>query len=107
MLTLPIKRCWYDMIVSGDKLVEYREPSDYWTKRLRKARFVQDVDYTYNGLKLRIRAGYRNDAPSAIITLWKLDRGRGITCWGAEPGKEYLRLHIAKVEEEVSGDGIQ
>ena len=104
MLTLPIKRYWYDMIVSGDKLEEYREPSDYWTKRLRKARDVQGVDYTYNGLKLRIRAGYSKDAPSAIITLWRLDRGRGDTCWGAEPGKEYLRLHIAKVEEEVTGD---
>ena len=98
MLTLPIKRCWYDMIVSGDKPEEYREPSDYWIKRLRKARYVQNVGITYYGLKLRIRAGYRKDSPSAIITLWKIDRSRGVTYWGAEPGKEYLRLCIAKVE---------
>lgn len=102
MLTLPIKRCWYDMIVSGDKPEEYREPSDYWIKRLMKERCVQAAGITYDGLKLRIRAGYRKDAPSAIITLWKIGRGRGVTCWGAEPGKEYLRLHIAKVE--VTGD---
>lgn len=104
MLTLPIKRYWYDMIVSGDKSLEYREPSDYWIKRLRNARFAQHVDFTGRGLKLRIRAGYRKDAPSAIITLWKIDKGRGVTCWGAEPGKEYLRLHINKVEEEVKGE---
>lgn len=105
MLTLPIRRCWYEMIVSGVKPEEYREPSDYWIKRLRKARYVQKVGITYDGLRLRIRAGYRKDAPSAIITLWKIDRGRGVIGWGAEPGKEYLRLHIAKVEEEVTGDG--
>jgi len=33
MLTLPIKRKWLDMIVSGEKREEYREITDYWTKR--------------------------------------------------------------------------
>ena len=99
MLTLPIKRKWYEMIVSGEKPEEYREPSEYWLKRLRKARYVQDIPYDYCGLKLMIRSGYSKDAPLAIITLSKIDMGPGLEAWGAEPGHEYLRLHIREVTE--------
>lgn len=34
MLTLPIKRKWFDMICRGEKREEYREPTDYWKERL-------------------------------------------------------------------------
>ena len=100
MLTLPIKKKWYDMIVNGDKPEEYREPSEYWLKRLRHERCVQGVPKNYCGLRLRIRNGYAGNAPSVIITLSKIDRGVGLGDWGADPGKEYIRLHIAKVERE-------
>ena len=100
MLTLPIKKKWFELITLGVKAEEYREPSDYWIKRLRHERFAQDVSRNYCGLRLRIRNGYRKDAPSAIITLSKIDRGPGLEQWGAEKDKEYLRLHIAKVEDE-------
>ena len=103
MLTLPIKKKWFEMIVLGAKTVEYREPSEYWITRLRHERLVQDVPLNYCGLRLRLRAGYAKHSPSAIIALEKIDKGYGYESWGAEPGKEYLRLHIAKVEE-VSGD---
>ena len=33
MLTLPIKKKWYDMILSGEKKEEYREQKPYYTKR--------------------------------------------------------------------------
>lgn len=104
MLTLPIRRKWFEQIILGVKIVEYREPSDYWVKRLRHERHVQYVTDSYCGLRLRIRNGYARNAPSAIITLKKIDRGPGLEQWGAEPGKEYLRLHIARVEEEVKQD---
>jgi len=104
MLTLPIKKKWFELITLGVKKEEYREPSDYWIKRLRHERYVQDVSKNYCGLRLVIRNGYRKDAPSAVITLSKIDKGPGLEAWGAEKGKEYLRLHIAKVEEEVRGD---
>ena len=38
MLTLPIKRKWFDMICTGKKREEYREPTDYWKERLFRAR---------------------------------------------------------------------
>ena len=34
MLTLPIKKKWFDMIKSGEKKEEYREIKNYWTTRL-------------------------------------------------------------------------
>ena len=36
MLTIPIKKEWFDMIKSGEKPEEYREMSPYWTKRFEK-----------------------------------------------------------------------
>ena len=36
MLTLPIKKKWYDMILSGEKKEEYRAVSPYYTMRFRK-----------------------------------------------------------------------
>ena len=44
-----IKEVW-DRIVSGSKVVEYREVTDYWTKR------IHNRDYKY----MRITNGYGN-----------------------------------------------
>ena len=45
-----VKEVW-DRIVSGTKTIEYREITDYWTKR------IKDKHYNY----LRITNGYGND----------------------------------------------
>ena len=45
-----VKEVW-DKIVSGDKVVEYREVTDYWSKR------ILNKPYKY----LRITNGYGND----------------------------------------------
>ena len=45
-----IKEVW-DRIVSGDKVIEYRERTDYWDKRIN----ARHYDY------LRITNGYGND----------------------------------------------
>ena len=37
MLTLPIKRMWFDMIASGEKKEEYREIKEYYDSRLLNA----------------------------------------------------------------------
>lgn len=36
MLTLPITRKWYDMILSGEKTEEYREVKPYYDSRFRR-----------------------------------------------------------------------
>ena len=35
-LILPIKKKWFDMILSGEKMEEYRERKPYWEKRFKK-----------------------------------------------------------------------
>lgn len=37
MLTLPIKKKWFDMIVSGEKREEYREIKPYYDSRFMNA----------------------------------------------------------------------
>ena len=91
MLTLPIKRKWLDMIASGEKGEEYRALTPYYD-----ARFTNMPKFLVNGMLqsyVRLRAGYRKDSPSLVIQCW-IDTGTGRPEWGAEPGKEYFRLHI-------------
>ena len=98
MLTLPIKQKWFDMIVSGEKLEEYRAMSDYWRKRFVSELVRQGKRRGFNGLKVRIRAGYRKNADMAELTLSMITQGTGRPEWGAEPGVEYFVLHIKRVE---------
>ena len=37
MLTLPIKRKWFDMICRGEKREEYREATEYYRTRINSA----------------------------------------------------------------------
>lgn len=90
MLTLPIKKKWFDMIMSGKKLEEYREIKPYWEKRLNVYKIKLCPDFVS---ECRIRAGYNKNSPTARLSYW-LDVGQGNPCWGAEPEVDYYRLHI-------------
>lgn len=91
MLTLPIKKKWFDMIASGEKKEEYRALTEYYDSRFSNApRFLDDGRWQFY---VQLRAGYRKDSPTMVITCW-LDVGEGKPEWGAEPGEEYFRLHI-------------
>lgn len=91
MLTLPIKKQWFDMIVSGEKPEEYRDDTPYYESRFDK----------YIGLpvKVKFRNGYRKDSPSVICTVVPRYAG-GYQKWGAEPGKGYIVLGIVDMEAQ-------
>lgn len=95
MLTLPIKRKWFDMIASGEKREEYRDLSPYYHRRLDKYLPGRDA----HRYLVILRAGYRHDSPKIQVSFW-LDVGEGRPEWGAEPRKKYLRLHITDVLKE-------
>ena len=109
MLTLPIKQKWFDMIMSGEKLEEYRDIKPYWTKRLNVFKTRIDVENKINSGEVaylshfvdqcKIRAGYNSTSPTALITYW-LDIGTGQKEWGADSDVEYYRLHIVNKELE-------
>ena len=118
MLTLPIKRKWFDKILTGEKLEEYREVKPYYTMRFRKFitvnpcvpdRVVEQAfrdaaehgGYSYFGVHLR--NGYSAYAPEMVV------KGRimirtGCPEWGAVPGREYYVLSIE--HSEVLNPGL-
>ena len=93
MLTLPIKKKWFDMILSGKKKEEYREIKPYWTKR-----FNFEDDTLYLQRTVIFKNGYRKDSPQ-IKCYVKIEKGYGRIEWGAEPNKEYYVLKILSVEK--------
>lgn len=112
MLTLPIKRKWYEMILSGEKTEEYREVKPYWTTRIENAfqvaivndqRIIPWVILHQDGpqpeQKIRFRCGYQKKAHSAVATV-NLRIGTGRQEWGAEPGRRYFVFEILKVREQ-------
>ena len=101
MLTLPIKKKWFDMIVSGIKTEEYREISPYYKTRFKNLFNMYPYSYIpngYNTQKLILRNGYSKTSPSCLITA-SLDIKQGKPEWGAEVGKEYYVLNIHSVEK--------
>ena len=119
MLTLPIKKKWFDMILSEEKKEEYREIKDYYTTRFLNAlgvmcfkdnekqwahykssvfRYLQFTNvYRDNFFFVKFRNGYSATSPSFIAQV-SLDIGEGKKEWGAEAGKKYYRLHIHDIK---------
>lgn len=127
MLTLPIKKKWFDLILSGEKKEEYREIKDYYTIRFFNAlgvmyfkddekqwtnyekqwtNYKSSIFRTYlqftnayrdNFFFVMFRNGYSATSPSFIAQV-SLDIGKGKEEWGAETGKKYYRLHIHDIK---------
>lgn len=105
VLILPIKKKWFDMIVSGEKKEEYREIKPYWTRRLLKSDIPFDLDKLLYKLKtgegrfcktVILKNGYRKSS-SKIMCRVEIYIGQGKKEWGAEPNKEYYVLEIKEV----------
>jgi hypothetical protein len=103
ILHLTLKKQWFDAILYGDKLEEYREIKPYWIKRL-----VERVDHELGFRELnatvvfkdfdiiRFKHGYAKDAVFFDIQCKGIRVGEGRSEWGAEPGKEYFVLKLEK-----------
>lgn len=93
MLILPIKKKWFDMILSGEKKEEYREIKPYWTKR-----FNFEKNTLYLQRTVIFKNGYRKDSPQ-IKCYVKIKKGYGREELGAEKNKVYYVLEILNVEK--------
>lgn len=107
MLTFPIKKKWFDQIISGIKKEEYRSVSPYYDTRFTKLlgfpkSEMEDVKEmlrrgtTQKEFVLKLRNGYSANSPYALVS-FTLSIGEGKEEWGAEQGEEYYRMHIKKV----------
>lgn len=120
MLTLPIKKKWFDMIFSGKKKEEYREIKEYYEIRFQhlfgaitiypssifsgkhEYKLLQGNDVPERMRKdsvqeIIFRNGYSKDS-KAIKARCRLRIGKGRTEWGAEPDKQYYILEILNIE---------
>lgn len=104
MLTLPIKKKWFDMTLSGEKKEEYRERNKYYyglfRRYLGKYRYSEESEWKRPEFAVRFRNGYSASSPS-FVAVCTVDIGTGRPEWGAEPGKDYFRLQILSVRQEV------
>jgi hypothetical protein len=89
---LTLRRRWFDMILDGDKIEEYRDDSPYWQTRLLDT--WQD-----DGKNMRVvfRNGYSQNSPAFIADVTASRRTGGFPEWGAEPGKPYIVLKINRI----------
>ena len=57
ILHLNLYRKYFDAILKGEKKIEYREITPYWSKRLEGRHYYV----------IKFRNGYRKDAPEMIV----------------------------------------
>ena len=67
-LKITIKKYWYDAILSGRKIHEYREYKPFWISRLvdKKTGGIQHYD------RLEMRNGYEPTSPVALVSIKKI-----------------------------------
>lgn len=119
MLTLPIKKKWFDMILSGEKKEEYREIKPYYESRFpanfgyffangklqtgyRFSAELQKSVETEHETEIMFRNGYSKTSPS-FIAKCTLSVGTGKEEWGAEKGKQYFVLTIHEILKGSEG----
>lgn len=121
MLTLPIQKRWFDMILSGEKKEEYRDIKEYYETRFRnlfgaitiypssifsdrskyellQGEAVPEEIRKDSIQEIIFRNGYSKDS-KAIKARCKLRIEKGRPEWGALPDKQYYILEILDKEE--------
>lgn len=89
ILSMPIKKQWFDMILAGDKKEEYRAVTKFYTSRL-----------VYKGIThLKFINGYGRDKPFLVVELKNIIIGTGKEEWGAVLGEQYYVLGLGEVIE--------
>ena len=126
MLTLPIQKRWFDMILSGEKKEEYRDIKEYYETRfqnlfgaitiypssifsdrskyeLLQGEAVPEEIRKDSVQEIIFRNGYSKDS-KAIKARCRLRIGEGKSEWGAEPDKQYYILEILDEEKLVADE---
>ena len=95
ILTLSLKKQWFDLIKSGIKKEEYRDGNEYWEKRLIYNKLTdgpENAQFKHYD-KLVFTLGYpKSDDTTRRLEFKnpKIRIGEGRPEWGAEPGKKYF-----------------
>lgn len=89
-IILPIKKKWFDLILSGVKKEEYREIKPYYDRRFK------DLVSSGEQFEAFFRNGYCAKSPS-FVAICTVDIGTGEPSWGAVEGVKYYRIAIREI----------
>ena len=103
-MILTLKKEWYDMILSGEKIEEYREIKPYWETRFTNyfgkhydtSKDTPTIVWNENKKIIIFRNGYGNDKPSFRAEC-SIREDYGNLKWGAKEGTLYYVLTIHKI----------
>ena len=87
IVSMPIKKEWFNMILRGEKKEEYREIKEHWRSRLLHDKTTH----------LKLINGYGRDKPFLLIELKNITVGTGKEEWGAVRGEEYYVLELGEI----------
>jgi hypothetical protein len=65
ILNLVVKKKWFDLIVCGEKKIEYRILKPYWTRRLVKSFGIAIIMHVFD--EVHFRNGYSKNSPFARV----------------------------------------
>ena len=83
ILHLNLYRKYFDAIVNGTKVFEYRQKTDYWKKR------IEGREYDI----IKFRNGYAKDAPTMLVEYKGYNIGFNVLC------EEKYMINLGKVIE--------
>lgn len=86
ILHLTIKKKWFDLILSGKKIEEYREVKPYWISRLISQEQFKQFD------EVHFRNGYQKDSPFMKIECKGIKKKH----W---QGKEVFAIQLGQIIE--------
>lgn len=106
-LYLTLKKKWFDLILFGDKIEEYREIKDYWIKRfyglkgknLKQTVLDLIIDNSYQPIHydyIIFKNGYDKDSPQFTCECKEIKVGYGNVKWGA-PNKLVFIIKLGNI----------
>lgn len=100
-LHLVLKGKWYDMIASGEKTEEYREPKPYWIKRILDGSTAKLPELAPLPRQLSLRNKYERvcfhrgyTSQTMIFKIKDVSVGIGKVAWGAPVDKVVIIIKL-------------
>jgi hypothetical protein len=92
VLTLVLKKQWFDLILTGVKKEEYREYKRHWVARLvEKSGEFKCFDI------VRFKHGYEKNAPTIDVEFKGLDTGEPKKEWSENDSKRCFRIKLGRI----------
>lgn len=94
ILTLAIKKKWFDLIASGEKKEEYREIKPYYQTRFDKP--ITHIKFTN---------GYGNSVPSVVVELLGISKGIPKPEWSEGTIEQGTEVYVLSLGDYIKQKG--